>query len=162
MSLPAFARADTLEGEVSLGFGVTMLGGRHSTGGVTLLPSGSIAWRFAEWGSLRYRNALPVFNLAVLRWIGVSDMNTALLGIHLEHVMLEIGPSLDIFAVPLCADTGCQREHGLAPAGHLGAVLLPAPTSRFVAGVTVHMTYIPGDTWSGLSVSTALEGRYRW
>ncbi len=161
-SLPALARADGVEGEVSLGFGVTMLGGRHPTGGITLLPSGSIAWRFAEWGSLRYRNALPVFNLTKIRWIGVIDMNTALLGIHLGHVMLEIGPSLDVFAVPLCADTGCQREHGLAPAGHLGAMLIPSLTSRFVAGATVHMTYIPGETWSGLSVSTVLEGRYRW
>jgi hypothetical protein len=74
----------------------------HSAGG-------SIRWRFAEWGSLRYRNALPVFNLAAIHWIGVIDMNTALLGIHLGHVLLEIGPSLDVFAVPLCADTGCQR-----------------------------------------------------
>jgi hypothetical protein len=55
------------------------------------------------------------------------DMNTAQLGIHLGHVILEGGPSLEVFAVPLCADTRCQREYGLAPAGHLGAVLLPAP-----------------------------------
>jgi hypothetical protein len=43
-----------------------------------------------------------------------------------------------VFAVPLCADTGCQREHALAPAGDLCAILLPALTSRFVAGVTAH------------------------
>ena len=133
VSSPALARADALEGEVGLGFGATLLGGRHPTGGITLLPSGSIGWRFAEWGSLRYRNALPVFNLAAIHWIGVIDMNTALLGIHLSHVTLEVGPSLDVFAVPLCADTGCQREHGVAPAGHPGAVLLPARTSRFTA-----------------------------
>jgi hypothetical protein len=105
----------------------------HSAGG-------SIGWRFAEWGSLRYRNALPVFNLAAIHWIGVVDMNTALLGIHLGHVMLEIGPSLDVFSVPLCADTGCQREHGLAPAGHLDAVLLPAPTSSFAAGAPIYLS----------------------
>jgi hypothetical protein len=161
-SLPALARADGLEGEVALGLGMTMLGGRHPTGGVTLLPSGAIGWRFAEWGSIRYRNALPVFNLAAIHSLGVIDMNTALLGIHLSHILIELGPSLDVFAVPLCAETGCQREHGLAPAGHLGAVLLPASTGGFVAGATVHMTYIPGNTWSGLSVSTALEGGYRW
>jgi hypothetical protein len=161
-SLPALARAGELEGEAGLGLGVTVLGGRRSTGGVTLVPSGSIAWRFAEWGSLRYRNALPIFNLTAIRWMGVIDMNTAMLGIHLGHVMLELGPSLDVFAVPLCADAGCQREHGLAPAGHLGAVLLPTPASRFAAGATAHLTYVRGIAWSGVSVSAALEGRYRW
>lgn len=89
-------------------------------------------------------------------------MNTALLGIHLGRVMLELGPSLDVFAVPLCAESGCQREYGLAPAGHLGAVLLSAPASRFAGGTTVHMTYVPGIAWSGVSISAALEGRYRF
>ncbi|MFS8068112.1 MAG: hypothetical protein ACMG6S_17300 [Byssovorax sp.] len=162
VALPALARADSLEGEVGLGVGMTALGGHHPTGGFTLVPSGSIAWRFAEWGSLRYRNALPIFNLSALRWIGVINMNTALLGIHVSPLLVELGPSLDVFAVPLCASTGCQREHGVAPAGHFGAVLLPDPTSKLAAGVTVHITYIPGIIWSGVSASTALEGRYRW
>jgi hypothetical protein len=161
-SLPDLARAGELEGEVGLGIGVTAFGGRRSTGGFTLMPSGSIGWRFAEWGSLRYRNALPIFNLTALPWIGVIDMNTALIGLHLGRVMLELGPSLDVFTLPLCANTWCQREHGLAAGGHLGAVLFPTTASRFVAGETAHLTYLPGIAWSGLSVSVALEGQYRW
>lgn len=85
------------------------------------------------------------------------------LGIHLRDLTLEAGPSLDVFAVPLCADTSwCQREHGLAPAVHLGAMLFPAPESRLGARGTVHTTYIPGIAWSGISISAAVEGVYRF
>ncbi|WP_437480885.1 hypothetical protein WME75_36480 [Sorangium sp. So ce1014] len=142
--------------------GITLLGQRRATGGMTLQPSASLGWRFAEWGSLRYRNSVSLFNLKELRWIGVIDVNAALLGIHLRDLTLEIGPSLDVFAVPLCADTWCQREHGLAPAFHLGAMVLPAPESRLGGRGTVHTTYIPGIAWSGISVSAAVEGVYRF
>ncbi|MGK3959055.1 hypothetical protein WMF38_39115 [Sorangium sp. So ce118] len=129
---------------------------------MTLQPSASLGWRFAGWGSLRYRNAVSLFNLKALRWIGVIDMNAALLGIHLRELTLELGPSLDVFAVPLCAHTWCQREHGLAPAVHLGAMLSPAPESRLGGRGTVHTAYIPGIAWSGISVSVAVEGVYRF
>lgn len=66
-SLPELAHAGELEVEAGLGVGVTVLGGRQPTGGVTLLPNGSIGWRFAAWGSLRYRNALPIFNVTSIR-----------------------------------------------------------------------------------------------
>jgi len=145
-----------------MGLGVTAIGGRRSTGGGTLLPTGAIGWRFAEWWSLRYRNTLLVFNLTAIPWIGVVDMNTALFGLHLGRFTMELGPSLDVFALPLCANTGCQREHGLAVGGHAGAVLFLSPESRFATGATVHLTYIPGIAWSGLAGTAALEGRYRW
>ncbi len=90
------------------------------------------------------------------------DMNTLLLGIHAGRVTLKSGPSLDVFAIPLCADTWCQREHGLAVGGHLGATLSPSHANGLVVGGTLHLTYIPGIAWSGLSVTAAVEGGYRW
>lgn len=161
--LPGVARAGDLDVELGLGVGITLLGERRATGGMTLQPSASVGWRFSERWSLRYRNAVSLFNLKTPRWIGVIDMNAALLGIHLRDLTLEVGPSLDVFAVPLCADdTWCQREHGLAPAIHLGAMLLPAPESRLGGRGTVHTTYIPGIAWSGISISAAVEGVYRF
>ncbi|WP_437829769.1 hypothetical protein [Sorangium sp. So ce1153] len=141
--------------------GIRLLGERRATGGMTLQPSASVGWRFSERWSLRYRNAVSLFNLKTPRWIGVIDVNAALLGIHLRDLTLEVGPSLDVFAVPLCADTWCQREHGLAPGVHLGAMLSP-PESRLGARCTVHTTYIPGIAWSGISISAAVEGVYRF
>ncbi|WP_437732034.1 hypothetical protein [Sorangium sp. So ce1335] len=95
------------------------------------------------------------------QWIGVIDVNLALLGIHLRDLTLEVGPSLDVLAVPFCADTWRQREHGLAPAVHLGA-MLSSSESRLGARGTVHTAYMPGIAWSGISISAAVEGVYRF
>ncbi|WP_437326784.1 hypothetical protein [Sorangium sp. So ce381] len=160
--LPGVARAGEFELEAGLGVGITSLGERRATGGMTLQPSVALGWRFAEWGSLHYRNAISFFNLKDLRWIGVIDVNAAVLGIHHRELTLELGPSLHVFAVPLCADTWCQREHGLAPALHLGATLSPAPESRLRGRCTLHTAYIPGIAWSGISISIAVEGVYRF
>lgn len=150
---------------VAAGVGFVRFGDRRATGGWA--PQCSIdvvVARLSPRTTVSYRNSPMTFNVSSAQWLGLVDVNAAILSARFDRYRVSGGPSLDVLSVPLCTDDGhCGRSTGLAP----GLILeFGATTSGDGSGIGFALSgmgrHLPAEPQPGFAFAAVGSGTFSW
>ncbi|AUX24350.1 hypothetical protein SOCEGT47_048870 [Sorangium cellulosum] len=111
--VPAPARAFELSGGVSVG------GFQIGTGPrLALSPFGGLLWRREKDFQIELHN---MFSVVPGSRVGIYDRTAISLVYAWKTGKASLGPSVSIYAMPVCGPMSCNRVVGVAPGGHAQA-----------------------------------------